>query len=156
MIHTRSAGAKSHRDRKNGASREEWQARKAARNAERPSATLDSQGMGARMSVLCPKCGRFVNTSWGHGEWFPSPTYKRGWDVEMDGSPLQPPVPTEEVGKPAQPQEVPAEQRPEVCGEHAPGQTQDVACTLPKSHEGNHCHAWSTVKFFWPAQKESK
>ena len=54
----------------------------------------------------------------------------------------------------AQPQEVPAEQRPEVCGEHAPGQTQDVACTLPKSHEGNHCHAWSTVKFFWPAQKE--
>ena len=35
MIHTRSAGAKSHRDRKNGASREEWQARKAAANAAR-------------------------------------------------------------------------------------------------------------------------
>ena len=35
MIHTRSAGAKSHRDRKNGASREEWQTRKAERNAER-------------------------------------------------------------------------------------------------------------------------
>ncbi|MGB8834086.1 MAG: hypothetical protein WCC95_18190 [Candidatus Sulfotelmatobacter sp.] len=29
-------GPKGHRDRKNGASREEWQARKAARNAERP------------------------------------------------------------------------------------------------------------------------
>ena len=28
-------GTKTHRDRKNGASREEWQARKAARNAER-------------------------------------------------------------------------------------------------------------------------
>jgi hypothetical protein len=29
-------GTKTHRDRKNGASREEWQARKAAANAERP------------------------------------------------------------------------------------------------------------------------
>jgi hypothetical protein len=37
MIHTRLAGAKSHRDRKNGASREEWQARKAAANAARPA-----------------------------------------------------------------------------------------------------------------------
>jgi hypothetical protein len=36
MIRTRSETAKSHRDRKNGASREEWVARKAARNAERP------------------------------------------------------------------------------------------------------------------------
>ena len=37
MIRTRSETAKSHRDRKNGASREEWQARKAAANAARPS-----------------------------------------------------------------------------------------------------------------------
>jgi hypothetical protein len=29
-------GTKGHRDRKNGASREQWQARKAATNAERP------------------------------------------------------------------------------------------------------------------------
>ena len=30
-------GPKGHRDRKNGASREEWQARKAAANAARPA-----------------------------------------------------------------------------------------------------------------------
>jgi hypothetical protein len=39
-------GTKTHRDRKNGASREEWQARKAARNAERPP-----QVMGVRRSI---------------------------------------------------------------------------------------------------------
>jgi hypothetical protein len=33
-------GTKTHRDRKNGASREEWQARKAAANAERPPQTV--------------------------------------------------------------------------------------------------------------------
>lgn len=38
----------------------------------------------------CPKCsGPVINTS--HGPYCSKPTCKWGWEVEMDGSPLQPP-----------------------------------------------------------------
>ena len=40
----------------------------------------------------CPKCGKPVKSSHGHGEYCPDPACKWGWEVEMDGSPLQPPV----------------------------------------------------------------
>jgi hypothetical protein len=39
---------------------------------------------------VCPKCGSsIISTS--HGLYCPKPTCKWGWEVEMDGSPLQPP-----------------------------------------------------------------
>lgn len=43
--------------------------------------------------TVCPKCGGRLNTSGGHGEWCPKATCKWGWEVEADGSPLQPPLP---------------------------------------------------------------
>lgn len=39
----------------------------------------------------CPKCGGPIVDSHGHGFYCPKPTCKWGWEVELDGSPLQPP-----------------------------------------------------------------
>lgn len=43
----------------------------------------------------CPKCGKPVESSHGHSNYCPDPACKWGWEVEMDGSPLQPPIPAE-------------------------------------------------------------
>ncbi len=45
---------------------------------------------------MCPKCGGKVVSS-AHGPYCPKLTCKWGWEVEMDGSPLLPPV--EETGE---------------------------------------------------------
>lgn len=42
--------------------------------------------------MMCPRCGRTVDDGGGHGPWDPRPDCKWGWETEMDGSPLQPPV----------------------------------------------------------------
>lgn len=47
---------KSHRNRKNGASREQWQARKAAANAARPKQSTEESTNGDMLRV------RFVRT----------------------------------------------------------------------------------------------
>lgn len=40
---------------------------------------------------ICPKCGGPLKQT-GHGPYCPKATCKWGWEVEMDGSPLKPPV----------------------------------------------------------------
>jgi hypothetical protein len=40
----------------------------------------------------CPRCGKPISTAGGHGGWCLDPACKWGWEVELDGSPLQPPT----------------------------------------------------------------
>lgn len=42
--------------------------------------------------MQCPQCNGELSTKGGHGEWCPDPTCKWGWEIELDGSPLKPPI----------------------------------------------------------------
>lgn len=47
--------------------------------------------LGCPPKKNCPKCnGELINTA--HGPYCPRPICKWGWEIEMDGSPLQPPI----------------------------------------------------------------
>ena len=55
--------------------------------ALRPAASTSSDS-GSR----CPECGGEITHKGGHGSWCPNICCKWGWETEMDGSPLKPPV----------------------------------------------------------------